>query len=175
MTDPAPAHAAPDPLALLRRHEGLLRRIAWAWSRDDADRDDVLQEIAVQLWRVHGRIDPRLREASFVARVALNVAISFQRRERRHRTARVGVDVDHLAAAGPGPVERDDERERLRAAIDSLRDLDRALALLHLEGHDHAAIGEVLGISAANVATKWWRIKARLRERLVGGATEDGR
>jgi len=159
----------------MQRHGGLLRRIAWAWSRDDADRDDVLQEIAVQLWRVRERIDPRLREASFVARVALNVAISFQRRERRHRVGRAAADVDHVADASPCAGERDDERARLRAAIDSLRDLDRALALLHLEGHDHAAIGEVLGISAANVATKWWRIKTRLREQLAAKSMEERR
>jgi DNA-directed RNA polymerase specialized sigma24 family protein len=36
--------------ALIRRHAGLIHKIAFAYCRNATDREDVVQEIAVQLW-----------------------------------------------------------------------------------------------------------------------------
>ncbi|MBL8842062.1 MAG: sigma-70 family RNA polymerase sigma factor [Planctomycetes bacterium] len=165
---------------LLRRHAGLIQKVAWAYCRDATDRTDVVQEIAVQLWRAHGRYDPRLRESTWVARIALNVAISFHRREERHRRHRApqaeapesSPQPIDPAAAGADAASRDEEAARLRGAIEKLGALDRALVLLHLEGHDHGEIAAALGITAGNVATKWWRIKERLRGALAPAARD---
>jgi len=47
--------------------------------------------------------------------------------------------------------------------------LDRQLTLLYLEGLDAASIGEIIGISAGNVATKVHRVKKVLAERFRRG------
>lgn len=36
---------------LLLRHAGLIHKVAYGYCRDTTDRDDVIQEIAMQLWR----------------------------------------------------------------------------------------------------------------------------
>ena len=153
----------PELTDLVRRNAKLIHKIASAYCRDAADREDVIQEIAVQLWRSRDRYDERFRETTWIYRIALNVAISFQRRERRHREGRVGGD-EHLihVAALPEP-ELDEDMQLLQRCIDDLGALDKALVLLYLDGNDHATIAEVLGISVSNVGTKLLRIKARLR------------
>jgi len=62
----SPAHR-PD---LIRRHARLIQKIAYAYCRNATDREDIVQEVAVQLWRSHhnvgtklGRIKDRLRVA----------------------------------------------------------------------------------------------------------------
>lgn len=166
---------------LLARHSGLIRKVAWAYCRDATDREDVVQEIVVQLWRAQARFDPSLRESTWVARIALNVAISFHRREQRHRRGRELLDeplASDGAVDGAAAASRDEESTRLRAAIEQLGPLDRALVLLHLEGEEHMAIAATLGISVGNVATKLWRLKERLRGALApavaGKETRDG-
>ena len=152
--------ATPD-LDLLWRHAGLIHKIAYAYCRDATDREDVVQEIAVQLWRSRERYDPRQRETTWVYRIALNVAISFQRRERRHRERRASIEDQPIAgveAAEPG-----EHVELMLRCIDDLGPLDKALVLLYLDGNDHASIADVLGISVSNVGTKLFRIKERLR------------
>jgi RNA polymerase sigma-70 factor (ECF subfamily) len=149
--------------ALIRRHAGLIHKIALAYCRNATDREDVVQEIAVQLWRSRDRYDPRFRETTWIYRIALNVAISFHRRERRHRDRATPVD-EHVIVVEP--VEPSDEVQRLLRCIDDLGALDRALVVLYLEGHDHASIAEILGISVSNVGTKIGRIKVRLRTAL---------
>ncbi len=69
---------------LLRRHAGLIHKIAYAYCRNATDREDVVQEIVAQLWRSRVRYDERYRHTTWIYRIALNVAISFYRRERKH-------------------------------------------------------------------------------------------
>jgi RNA polymerase sigma factor (sigma-70 family) len=147
----------------LRRHAGLIHRIAFAYCRDASAREDVVQEIAVQLWRSRERYDGRCKESTWIYRIALNVAISFQRRERRHLDRRLSIDEHAITLAAAAEVEPGSEVQLLLRCIDDLAALDKALVLLYLDGNEHAAIADVLGISVSNVGTKLLRIKDRLR------------
>jgi RNA polymerase sigma factor (sigma-70 family) len=148
---------------LLRRHAGLIHKVARAYCRDTADREDVVQEIALQLWRSRERYDRSSREGTWIYRIALNVAISFQRRERRHREGRLAPEGALIALAAGADAEPGADVECLLGCIEDLAALDKALVLLYLDGNDHASIAEVLGISVSNVGTKLHRIKDRLR------------
>lgn len=148
---------------LVRRHAGLIHRIAYAYCRNATDREEVVQEVALELWRSRHRYDERFRETTWVYRIAFNVAISFQRRERRHRERRLPVDVHAITIAAAPDVEPAEDVQLLMRCIDELGALDKALVLLYLDGNDHASIADVLGISVSNVGTKLFRIKDRLR------------
>ena len=158
----------PDELRhLLEAHARLLHGVALAYCRNPSDRDDVLQDIALQLWRARARYDGHTRPTTWMYRIAINAAISFYRRERRHAATAPwpddhDADVPAVEPAAPlaalGPVLR-----RLAA----LPPLDRALVVMWLEDHDHAAIAEVLGLSISNVGTRLARIKQRLRDEVA--------
>jgi RNA polymerase sigma-70 factor (ECF subfamily) len=118
-----------------------LERLARAYEAD-ADRvRDLLQDIHVALWQ-------SLRRAGAPTLVGLD-------------------ELDETPAAGDTDRDLDQHRalERLQALVHRLKPLDRQLMLLYLEGVDAAAIGEVTGLSAGNVATKIHRIKAVLARR----------
>jgi RNA polymerase sigma factor (sigma-70 family) len=155
---------------LVRRHAGLIHKIARAYCRDAADREDVVQEIAAQLWRARARYDERFGETTWIYRIALNVAISFHRRERRHRERRQPTDAHLITVAAPAAVEPGEDVQLLLRCIDELGALDKALVLLYLDGNDHATTADVLGISVSNVGTKLGRIKDRLRVALEARA-----
>ena len=84
---------------LLDRHAGLIRRVASVYCRDAAAREDVVQEIALQAWRSRHRYDGRCKESTWLYRIAVNVAISHHRRERRQPER--GVPLDEQAIAAP--------------------------------------------------------------------------
>jgi len=111
-----------------------------------------------------------------VYRVAHNVAASHVLKHRRAQTL-VGIDdleqvADRIDAESA--IDRQITLERLHALIHQLRTVDREVILLYLEGLDAAAIGEITGISAANVATKIHRIKKILARHFTEGG-RDGR
>ncbi|MGB8909434.1 MAG: RNA polymerase sigma factor [Candidatus Cybelea sp.] len=152
------------------RHRGILLKVAGAYSRNPVDRDDLVQEIIVQLWRAHVRFDARSSFSTWMYRVAVNVAISFQRSETRK---------PHVIPADASLFERipqprdepaDDRLVVVRALIERLDSPNRALMLLYLDDYAYAEIAEILGISETNVATKIGRIKERLKRDLAGVA-----
>ena len=148
--------------SLVQQHAGMIHKVALAYCRDATDREDVIQEIAMQLWRSRERYDERFKLATWVYRIALNVAISFHRRERRHGEGVLSI-AEHAISIEAPTDEPDDNVQLLLACIDDLNALDKALVLLFLDEYDHPAIAEVLGISVSNVGTKLMRIKDKLR------------
>ena len=154
----------------LERHRKLLLKVARMYGRDDADRQDLIQETMIQLWRSWSSFDGRSQLSTWLYRVALNVAISWSRNEFRRRRG-----VESLDDAPSHELASERAADRSLADLDlldrmfhNLDELDRALMLLHLEGYEHAAIGDVLGITTTNVATKINRIKQRLQQQFSG-------
>ena len=77
-------------------HKGILFKVVHAHAFAHADREDLFQEIAVQVWR---SVDAFRGESSIVTwmyRVALNTAIAWNRREERHERGKQPLE----AAAG---------------------------------------------------------------------------
>jgi RNA polymerase sigma-70 factor (ECF subfamily) len=52
----------------------------------------------------------------------------------------------------------------MHRAIEQLGKIDKAIVTLYLEDYDYKTIGEMLGISANNVAVKMTRIRVALKE-----------
>jgi RNA polymerase sigma-70 factor (ECF subfamily) len=150
---------------LLQQHKGIVLKIAASWCEHPADRADLAQDIALQLWRAWPTWDTSRPFATWMYRIALNVAIS-HKRCAGSRPAHDAIDDEHAHIAGAADVDTEarEQLEHLQRAMRALGPLDRALLLLHLDGNDHATAGEVLGVSAGNVATRLTRIRERLRQ-----------
>jgi len=156
--------------ALLEEHAGILHKTSRAYSRSEPDRQDLAQEIAAQLWRSFPRYDDRLPFSTWMYRVALNVAISFARRQTvRNRHLADPERVEEVSDVA-GASADDRELRLLDRYLAGLGELDRALMLLYLDGHRYDAIAAVLGISESNVGTRLNRLKERLRRELDANA-----
>jgi len=150
--------------ALLQSHQGIVFKVAntYCWRHDD--RADLAQEIVAQLWRAWPRYDPARPFTTWMYRIALNVAISFVRKEVRRRETSVPFDetVHDVASAGGDPAAGH-RLQRLQAFIERQAPLDRALLLLYLEDRSQKEIADILGITATNVSTKINRLKQKIR------------
>jgi len=155
-------------VGLLDENRKILYKVAGAYAQDSSDRQDLVQEMVVQLWRSFNRYDAGARFSTWMYRIALNVAISWFRAETRHARTFVpaGEAILEVAAAPAESKELEDGLRVLWQAIDGLDALDRALVVLYFDGRSHEAIADVLGISSTNVGTKINRIKTRLRRDL---------
>lgn len=141
----------------------MLGQVARSYSRSDADRADLEAEMVAQLWKAFPRYDAARSFSTWMYRIALNVAISFARRQRDA----VPLEEAGEALAVEPDGERDERLPRLNAFIAALDPMNRALVLLYLDDHGQREIAEVLGISETNVSTKLHRLKQRLREQMT--------
>ena len=93
-----------DFVVLVQTHQALLRRVSRMYCADPDDRQDLFQEIVLQLWRAFPRYEPRpgAKVSTWLYRVALNVAVSeLRQRTRRPAAERLHPAVLEVAQAPP--------------------------------------------------------------------------
>jgi len=155
---------------LLQLHHGLLRKIAWGFSHCAADRADLMQDMATQLWAVFAQWDEERPFSTWAWRVGLNVALSQQRRTRDVPRSMLDLhdsENEHLHPESPEPgPEQNAQLRDLHRVVAALDPLNRALLLLYLDDVSYRDIGEVLGLSESNVGVRLNRLKSRLRQQL---------
>jgi len=150
---------------LVDQHKKILYKVCNSYCRNKDDREDLAQEIVVQLWKSFGSFDDRTRFSTWMYRVALNVAISFYRRETV-RTRYVLSDEAKLLDSIDETSTQSDDMQALYRYIATLDPLEKSLVLLYLDGNSYLEIADVLGISETNVATKISRVKQRMRHEI---------
>ncbi len=154
-------------LRLIEDNKAIIWKICHSYCRNHHQREDLAQEIVYQLWKSGGSFDKGFKFSTWMYRVALNVAISFYRKETKSGPL-VALADNHLELAEQTDTASQEEEnvQRLQHAMNQLKELDRALMILYLEEKSYAEIAEILGITETNVATKINRIKDRLKQEL---------
>ena len=149
---------------LLKENGGALVRMAASYTNTAADRDDLVQEMALSLWRALPHFRGECSARTFLFRVAHNRAVTYLVRRRASPSGVEGID---LADSAPDPetgVMRGQQGERLRRAVHSLPLPYRQVVTLMLEDMEYGEIAQVLGISESNVGARLTRARQMLRD-----------
>ena len=156
---------ATDFTTLIEANKRIIFKICNSYCRNVADREDLAQEIIYQLWKSWSSFNSSVKLSTWIYRIALNVAISFYRKESK--TGNVVLMGDHLIEIIDENLEEglQTNLNALQKFINELKPLDKALMILYLEEKSHKEMAEIIGISSTNVATKIGRIKEQLKHK----------
>ena len=145
---------------LIEENRGIIHKISMMYTTTQADKEDLYQEICLQLWRSFRSYRSESKFSTWLYRVALNTAISSVRKDRRRVETVELQQAEHFVA-------RDNEKEgttrMLFRAVSQLNKVDRAIILLWLEEKEYAEISEVMGISLSAVSVRLVRIRKKLK------------
>jgi RNA polymerase sigma-70 factor (ECF subfamily) len=151
-------------------------KVVRAFAVGSEDQEDLVQEIALQLWMSLPAFRREAKESTWIYRVAFNTALVWKRHEKRRHAKHerfFELNAAPEAPAEPSAPARDEELvHELYAAIRQLPKLDASLALMHLDGLSYREMSEVLGITEGNVGVKLNRIRKQLAELLKGAGHE---
>ena len=152
---------------IIEKHNGILYKIGRSYTQAQADFEDLYQEILIQLWQSFPSFKGESKLSSWIYRVALNTAIRFQKKDihrRKDRTMKMEVQENAMENSinEEGDLQRSQQIKMLYQCINQLPKEDRALILLHLEGHQYKEIAEIIGISISHVGVKLLRIRKQL-------------
>lgn len=152
---------------LLEQNGPALARLAGSYTNTTSDRDDLLQEIALALWRALPGFRGECSERTFLFRIAHNRAVTYLAQSR----ARGAAAADEIELHDPRPspeaeLVQQQQGERLVSAVRRLPLLYRQAVSLMLEGLEYSEIAEVLGISETNVGVRLNRARQMLRKLL---------
>ena len=152
---------------VVREFGSRLSRLVASYVDEPADRDDLLQEILVAVWRALPTFRGDSSERTFVYRVAMNRAHTFRSR-RYHRVELPVSEALHDPMPPPdAAIAERDERDRLTRAVRALPSSLREVALPYLEDLSTVEIAELLGITENNVRVRLARARQQLRTLLL--------
>lgn len=152
-------------LTLLNANLGALGRLAGSYTRGDAEREDLLQEISLALWQALPRFRGESSERTFLFRIAHNHCINHIVR-RRPTSSLDDLELDPVDESLPMDAELDaaSASMKLHDAVRRLPVIQRQVVTLALEDMDYAEIAAVLGITENNVGVRLNRARATLRK-----------
>ena len=160
--------------ALWTRYAGMMAYIVRSILPDLHETDECLAQIRVKLWEKFPGYQAETSSLStWITAVCRNTAYDRLRQLRRQAEHTV-VLTDEMPDPSPSPEEtllRQERTERLKAALNTLRDFDRRLfyrKYYYLQST--AQIAAELGLSERAVEGRLYRIRAQL-QKLLGGDT----
>jgi RNA polymerase sigma factor (sigma-70 family) len=149
---------------LLTANRAILSRMVMGYVRTVQDRDDLLQEIAIGLWRALPTFRSECSERTFLLRIAHNRCLTFvQNRRQTVSLEGVGIEMPDPGAHAEERAVREQQRDLLLGAIRALPLIHREVVLLTLEGLDYREISDVVGISESNVGARLSRARQQLK------------
>lgn len=150
---------------MIKDCEGILYKISRIYSENNADRQDLYQDIVYQLWRSFGSFKGNAKLSTWVYRVALNTAIShLERSGKMGQKIQINEDVFNLFEETDQFM--DDRVETLYQKIKELDLIEKGVILLYLEGKSYEEIAIITGFSVTNIGTRLNRIKNKLKEQI---------
>jgi RNA polymerase sigma factor (sigma-70 family) len=151
---------------IISQNKKLIYKVCNSYCRDAEDRRDLVQEVIIRLWQSFGKYNDRYKLSTWMYRIALNTAISHYRSGKR-RTENTLPFTEDLLEIADDNAETNDHIKQLYTFINALDELNRALMILYLDDNSYREIGDILGISETNVATKISRIKQQLKKQFA--------
>jgi RNA polymerase sigma factor (sigma-70 family) len=154
-------------IQLINENKGIVYKVCNAYCHNKNNRDDLAQEILYNLWKSFHSYRTELKFSTWMYRIALNVAISFYRKEKKSNPH---IEIfDDVALFEEN--EKDSESEHnlmlLNSFIDKLKEIDKSIILLYLDNKSQKEIAEITGITESNVSTRINRIKYKLKSNFL--------
>ncbi len=152
-------------LHLIESNKKIIFKICNSYCRNSSEREDLAQEIIYNLWRSGEAFNADYKFSTWMYRVALNVAISFYRKEHKRQTSPLTEHILNIEEQATSYKASEENINLLQKFINELKELDRAMMILYLEEKTYAEIADILGISETNVATRISRCKEKLKQK----------
>jgi len=143
-------------------NQQLIHKVCNIYGKTEADKQDLFQEITIQLWKSFASFENKSKFSTWLYRVALNTAITQKRKENRQPLTNPLSEKEMRIPNNDATDIDEDELLALQIAIRQLKPTDRAIIFLYLEERSYQEIAEIIGITPKNVGVKIVRIKARL-------------
>ncbi len=149
--------------SLISKNSKTIRNIARSYT-NMYDYEDLMQEILVQLWRSFGSFRGDSKFETWLYRIAINTAVSFQRSEIKERKGKKKNTLLQSINASSSGLSHD---EILQAFIKELNNIDRAVLMMYIDGLTAIEMESVLGIKSNAIKVRVSRLKVKFSEQFV--------
>jgi RNA polymerase sigma-70 factor (ECF subfamily) len=150
---------------IIQQNEALVYKVTKMFANGKEDGQDLYQEIVYQLWKSFGTFRHESKITTWMYRIALNTAVTFSHKEKRHKN-RVPVDETLLNTPAINDALKEERTTLLYTQLRRLDTIEKGIILLYLDGKTYEEIAAITGFSATNVGTRLGRIKQKIKSQI---------
>ena len=146
-------------IRIIDANRGIIKSLCKAYYLSPEDQKDAFQDIVLQLWKSFETFRGESEISTWIYRVSLNTVLTKVRNEKRKiATESIGNSELSISTA-----MADGDIELLHNVIQSLKDLDKAIVILYLEGYKNNEMAQILNLTPTNVSTRLNRVRTELK------------
>lgn len=145
----------------LREHQGIVQKVARAFTRSVEDREDLTQEILLRVWSSLPSFRTECKASTWIYRIALNRALTW-RRDSNSRPDAVPIDMEIAERSIESRTDGTEMVEMLYKSIRAIGEIDRAVILLALDDCSYQEMAEIMGMSVNQIGVRLNRAKKKL-------------
>lgn len=146
---------------LIKEYHPIIYKICRVYSSSE-DFDDLYQEVLINLWRSYETFEGRSKLSTWLYRLTLNTALTYNRNEKKHKTKVSINNLPEIHDSESYSLDKEQQIEKLYYAISQFKKVDRSIILLYLEEKSYEEIAELTGLTASNIGAKISRLKKKL-------------
>ncbi len=150
-----------------------IKRICSYYNSNSDDQKDMFQEVLVNIWKSLDSFRGDSAISTWIYRIAVNTSLTFTGKYYSRMKLIINCNTQNLNVVFDEDSLyvkqiQEEQFDRLQTELNMLSVIDKSLISLMLEGLTMKEIGNVIGITEANVKVKIHRIKTQLKVRLGG-------
>lgn len=149
-------------IELVNNNRALIFKVCNLYCRNNESRNDLFQEVILQLWKSFPAFRKESAKSTWIYRVALNTAISNFRKESKKPERESLTVIAYEIPDMSGETDDQENSSTLNLAIDRLTEIDKAIIMLYLDEKSYEEMSDIIGISISNVGVRLNRIKNKL-------------
>ena len=146
-------------IRIINSNQGIVKSLCKAYYASYEDQRDAYQDIILQLWKSFATFRGESELSTWIYRVSLNTLLTKVRKEKNKIIIEPLLISDLITPTAMA----DDDRELLSMVIQSLKNVDKAIVILYLEGYKNKEIAQILDLTLTNVSTRLHRVKTELK------------
>ena len=139
----------------------MIYKVCRMYTYTSADKEDLFQEIVIQLWNAYPKFRGESKFSTWLYRVALNTAITGLRKKKDFIESREPAQLpDQISDEHTG----NEKLLQLHKAIEQLNAIEKAIVMLYMEDKSYEEMEDIMGMTPGNLRVKMSRIKEKLRQ-----------
>jgi len=146
---------------IIQANRGTIKSLCKIYFSSKEDQKDAFQDVVFQLWKSFDTFRGKSEINTWIYRVSLNTILTKVRKDKKSVSTEPIDNQNYYASSA----KADDHTELLSIIIQSLKDVDKAIMILHLEGYRNKEIAKILKLSSTNIGTRLNRIKSELKKK----------
>lgn len=149
-------------ISQVEKHQGIIHKVARMYCDNNECRQDLFQDILVQLWKSYPSFKHQSRLSTWMYRVALNTAIAQFKKDKKNveeATPQMPIHITEYETYA----ETEARINMVHKAIGRLNKAEKAIIILYMDDYSYEEISDIVGITVSNVGVKISRIKSKLQ------------